>query len=107
MQLVSVSTPVAGTAEVHEMKMEGDVMRMRPAERIDLRPGEPLELKPGGLHLMLQELKRPLEAGTTVPLTLTLRDAKGVERRLDLQLPVALQAPGAAAPAAGMQMHKH
>ena len=106
MQLVGASTPVAAIADVHEMKMEGDVMHMRPAGTIALPAGKTLELKPGGYHLMLQDLKKPLEKGSTVPVTLVFRDARGRESRLELKLPVALQAPDA--PAAGMAMeHKH
>jgi copper(I)-binding protein len=105
-QLVAVTTPAAGKAEVHEMKMEGDVMRMRPAGPVDLAPGRPFDLKPGGYHVMLQELKAPLQAGSSVPLTLVFRNAQGVESRLDLRVPVAAQAPGAAG--AGVQPeHKH
>ncbi len=65
MQLVGVATPVAGVAEVHEMKMEGDVMKMRAVPALDLPAGRAVELKPGGYHLMLMELKQPLEAGST------------------------------------------
>lgn len=92
-KLVGASSPAAGTAEVHEMKMEGDVMRMRPAGAIDLPVGKPFELKPGGYHLMLQDLKGPLKAGSTVALTLVFRDAKGAETRKNLNVPVALAAP--------------
>ena len=105
-QLVGVSTPVAGTSEVHEMKMEGDVMRMRAVPKVDLAPGQPFDLKPGGFHLMLQDLKQPLVAGGTVPLTLLFRDAKGVESKLELKVPVAAHAPGAA-PGAPTGGHKH
>jgi hypothetical protein len=108
MRLVGVETPVAGDARVHEMKMEGDVMRMRPAGPIELVPGKALELKPGGYHVMLQDLKKPLETGSTVPLTLVLRNAKGVETRMDLRLPVAMQPPAGAPAMGGMTMdHKH
>jgi copper(I)-binding protein len=98
MQLVGVATPVAGTAEVHEMKMDGDVMRMRAVPKLDLPAGRTVELKPGGYHVMLMDLKQPLTPGSTVPLTLVLRDAKGMESKLELKVPVA------AAPAGG---HKH
>lgn len=106
MQLVGVSTPVAATAEVHEMKMEGEVMTMRPMAKLDLPAGRAVELTPSGRHLMLQDLKVPLAPGASVPVTLLLRDAKGVESKLELKLPVASQAPGAASggPTDG---HKH
>jgi copper(I)-binding protein len=106
MQIVGVSTPVAATAEVHEMKMEGDVMTMRPLARLDLPAGRTVELKPSGQHLMLQDLRQPLAPGAVVPLTLLLRDAKGVERKLELKLPVATRAPGAA-PGGPTDGHKH
>jgi hypothetical protein len=107
-QLVGVATPVAGSAAVHEMKMEGDVMRMRPAGPVDVPAGKTLELKPGGYHVMLQDLKKPLDNGSTVPLTLVFRNAKGVESRMDLRLPVATQPPAGAASTGGMTMdHKH
>ena len=92
LQLVRVSTPVAAVAEVHEMKLEGDIMKMRPAQ-LELPAGRAVELKPGGYHLMLQGLKQPLAAGSTVPLTLVFRDAKGAERKMDLQVPVRTTAP--------------
>ena len=70
--LVSASSPVAGTVELHTMRMEGDVMKMRAMERIDLPAGQSVKLAPGGLHLMLTDLKQPLKKGDTVPLTLVI-----------------------------------
>ena len=102
MQLVGASSPVAGIAEVHEMKMEGDVMRMRPAGPVDLPVGRAFELKPGGYHIMLQDLKKPLQAGANVPITLVFRSAKGVESRLEVHAPVALQPPAEAGATGGM-----
>jgi len=109
LQLVSVSSPVAGVAEVHEMKMEGDVMKMRAlTSGLDLPAGKAVELKPGGYHVMLMDLKPPLLKDTTVPLTLVFKDAKGVETKKELKVPVSQVAPaGAAAPAAGHGEHKH
>lgn len=102
-RLVGASSPAAGVTEVHEMKLDGDVMRMRAVPVLELPAGTAVELKPGGFHLMLLDLKAPLAKDSTVPLTLTFRDAKGVESKLDLTVPVAASAPGAA-PAHG---HKH
>ena len=106
LQLVRVSTPVAGVADVHEMKMEGDLMLMRSVDKLDLPAGRTVELKPGGYHLMLQDLKKPLPPGSTVALTLVLRDAKGIESKLELKLPVATRAPAAGA-AIPVQGRKH
>ncbi|ARV19069.1 hypothetical protein AEP_02141 [Curvibacter sp. AEP1-3] len=101
-KLVSVSSPVAGVAEVHEMKMEGDVMKMRAlAAGLDLPAGKPVELKPGGYHVMLMDLKLPLQKDTTIPLILTFKDAKGVETKKELKVPVSQTAPAGAA-AGGM-----
>lgn len=109
-KLVGVSSPVAGVAEVHEMKMDNDVMRMRAIPALDLPAGKTVALKPGGYHVMLMELKQALPPGGTVPLTLILRDAKGQESRVELKLPVAASMPGAGMPASGMpgaMQHKH
>ena len=97
-RLISVSTALAQSAEVHEMKMDGDVMRMRAIESLDLPKGVAVDLKPGGYHLMLQQLKAPLLKDTQVPITLVFKDAKGAESRLNLQVPVRMSAPGAAGP---------
>ena len=105
MTLVGVATPLAGVSEVHEMKMEGDLMKMRAVAALELPAGKTVELKPGGYHLMLMDLKRALPQGSTVPLTLLLRNAAGVESRLELKVPVGVRAPGAAAGAS--DSHKH
>jgi copper(I)-binding protein len=100
-KLVGVSSPVAGVAEVHEMKMDNDIMRMRAIPALDLPAGKTVALKPGGYHVMLMELKQALPAGSSVPLTLVFRDNKGVESKVALTLPVSGVAPAANA------MHKH
>ena len=103
--LVGVASPVAGVAEVHEMKMDGDVMRMRALPQgLPLPAGQPVALTPGGYHVMLMDLKATLPKDSTIPLTLTFKDAKGVESRVELKLTVATTAPGGAAAPAG---HKH
>jgi len=102
--LIGVSTPVAGVAEVHEMKMDGDVMRMRPLSKgLELPAGKAVQLKPGGYHLMLMDLKLPLQKDTTIPLTLTLQDSKGVQSTQDLRIPVLTAAP----PGPAEHLHKH
>jgi copper(I)-binding protein len=102
-RLLGGSSPLADAVEVHEMAMEGDVMRMRALERgLELPPGQSVELRPGGLHLMLTGLKQPLPAGSTLPLKLRFVDKDGREGTLELQVPVA-----AADPAAAAGGHKH
>ena len=92
-KLVGVSSPVAGVSEVHEMKMDNDVMKMRAIASLDLPAGKAVELKPGGYHVMLMDLKQPLLKDTKVPLTLMFKDAKGVQSKLELSLPVGAVAP--------------
>ena len=94
-RLVAASSPIAATVEIHEMRMEGDVMRMRAVAAVDLPAGSTVSLKPGGYHVMLMGLKRALVAGENVPLTLTLEDRDGKRSTLDVQAPVrALAGPG-------------
>jgi copper(I)-binding protein len=100
-KLVGVSSPVAGLAEIHEMKMEKDVMKMAALPNgLDLPAGKAVELKPGSYHVMLMDLKAPLTKDTTVPLTLTLQDAKGVKSNVELKVLVGMQPPM-------MQSHDH
>ena len=107
MRLVGASSPAAGVVEVHEMKMDGSIMRMRPVEGVDLPAQRAVELKPGGYHVMLMDLKAPLAAGSSVPLTLKFKDAKGADIGLTVDVPVSLTAPGTAAAAAPAHMHSH
>ena len=93
LQLVAVSSPAAGVAEIHEMKMEGNVMKMRALPALDLPAGQAVELKPGGHHLMLMDLKAPLAPNSSVSLTLTFKDAKGVQSQQQLSLPVSSGMP--------------
>jgi len=92
-RLVGLASPMAGVAEVHEMKMDGGVMKMRAVEGgLEIPAGKTVELKSGGYHVMLMDLKAALPRASTVPLTLVFRDTKGVESRLELKLPVAVSA---------------
>jgi periplasmic copper chaperone A len=105
-KLVGISTPAAGVAEVHEMKMEGDTMKMRELPGgLDLPAGQTVELKPGGYHVMMMDLKQALTKGSTVPMTLRFEDAKGQKTALDLKLPVG--APEGADAGAPAHQHKH
>ena len=92
-RLVGVQTPVANSAEVHEITMQGDVMAMRAIESLELPAGKAVELRPGGHHLMLLGLKQPLKAGETVALTLTVEGKDG--RRETIEVQAAVKALGA------------
>ncbi len=107
-QLVGASSPVAGVAEVHEMKMDGNIMKMRAVPVLDIPAGQTVELKSGGYHVMLMDLKSPLLKDSSVPLTLVFKDAKGVEEKVELNVPVATVAPGMKADAMPAMNHgKH
>ena len=87
-KLLSVSSPVAGVVEVHEMAMEGTTMRMRPVASLELPAGRTVELKPGGYHVMLMDLKQQLKTGETVPLTLVVEGKDGKRETLEVKAPV-------------------
>src|SRR5947209_3499926 len=75
-RLLSASMPLAGRGEVHEMSMQGGVMRMRQlAQGLIIEPGKSVELKPGGYHLMFLDMKGALKPGESVPVTLTFEKA--------------------------------
>lgn len=78
-RLVSVSTPVAGRVEIHESKVESNMMMMRElTEGLPLPAGQAVELKPGGNHIMLLAVANPLTEGQTIPLTLNFAAAEPV-----------------------------
>ena len=92
--LLSATSPVAGVVEIHEMKMDKDVMKMAALPNgLDLPAGKPVELKPGGYHIMLMELKQPLDLNAMVPMNLTFVNAKGQKTVQELKLPVRAMAP--------------
>ena len=81
-QLISASSPVSGEVQLHEMAMEGNVMKMRQVKDIPVPAGGAVELKPGGLHLMFMNIKAPLAAGETVPVKLKFAKAGEVEVKM-------------------------
>ena len=104
-KLVGATSSVAGVTEVHEMKMDNGVMKMKAVEGgLELPAGKATSLKPGGYHVMLMDLKLPLQKDTTIPLTLVFKDAKGVESKMELKVPVSQTAPGGGT---GMGGHQH
>jgi len=81
-QLISASSPAAGEVQLHEMTMEGNVMKMRQVKDIAVPANGAVELKPGGYHLMFLNLKGPFNAGQTVPVKLKFAKAGEVEVKL-------------------------
>ena len=76
-RLTGARSPVAGVVEVHEMKIDNGIMRMRPVGDLSITAGQSIELKSGGYHLMMMDLKRQLKAGETVALTLEFKAQDG------------------------------
>jgi copper(I)-binding protein len=74
-RLLSASSPIAASLELHETVREGDVMKMRPVPALPLASGQTVELKPGGYHLMAMGLKQPLKVGATFPVTLNFENS--------------------------------
>lgn len=98
-RLLSVTSAVVPRVEVHEMKMDGDVMRMREVKAISLPKGKTVSLEPGGFHLMLMNLKQPIAAGETIPLTLVV-ESGGKKQTVEVKAE-------ARAPGGGMHHHHH
>lgn len=94
--LVGAATPAAGIVEIHQMKLEGEVMKMRATESLALPAGQAVTFAPGGYHFMLMDLKAPFQAGTTFPLTVRFRDGKGAMKTLDVPVAVSVTPPAAA-----------
>jgi periplasmic copper chaperone A len=101
--LVSASSPAAKVVEIHEMAMDGGVMKMRAIDKLALPAGKPVQLKPGGYHVMLMDITAPLADGQTVPVTLTFVGKDGKKTTQEVKAPVRALTAAPAAPAA----HKH
>jgi copper(I)-binding protein len=97
-KLVEVRSPIAGRVEIHEMVMEQDTMKMRAVSSVELPQGKAVALGSGGYHVMLMELKQPVNAGDVVPLTLVFEGRDGARESMDIQ---------AAARALGADAHQH
>ncbi len=84
-KLVSASSPIAASVQVHEMTMNGNVMGMRPVPALALPAGKPVELKAGGYHMMLLGLQAPVKFGDVVPIRLVIEDASGKRQTVDVK----------------------
>ena len=114
LRLVEARSPAAGIVEIHEMRMENNVMKMNAVDGIALPAGKTVNLASGGYHVMMMDLKGQVKAGDTVPLTLVVEDKN--KKRQTIEVKAVARALGGAAPASGGQMggmpgmsgeHKH
>jgi copper(I)-binding protein len=85
-RLVAARSTTSAKVEIHEMKMDGNVMRMRELDKgLEIPPGATIELKPGGNHIMFMELKAPFAKDTRIPVTLVFEKAGSVDVELAVQ----------------------
>jgi copper(I)-binding protein len=98
----TVDAGVAQRVELHTMSMDGNMMRMREVDAIDVPVGKTVELAPGGMHLMFIGLKAPLKAGDSFPLTLKFQKAGEVKVDVKVEVP-----KEGAAPKPATHEHKH
>lgn len=87
-RLVGVSSPVAATAEMHRMDMQGETMKMRQVDSIELPAGKGVNLSSGTYHVMLVGLKRQLKEGDAVPLTLVVLGKDKRRETVTVKVPV-------------------
>jgi hypothetical protein len=91
-KLVAVSSPIAQSVQIHTMSMQGDVMKMREVDGVELKPASKIEMAPGhGYHLMMIGLRQPLKAGDKFPMTLTFEKAGKAEVSVVVAEPNAMQ----------------
>jgi len=86
--LIAAESPAAGAVEIHEMRIEGNVMRMRALPRLELPAGQAVDLKPGGYHIMLMNLKAPLKKGESVPIRLKFQCQDGKPQEVEVKAEV-------------------
>ena len=92
-RLVSARSTASGKVEIHEVRMDGNVMKMRELEKgLEIPAGATVMLKPGGYHIMFMGLKAPFAKDAKVPVTLVFEKAGSLDIALDVE------ALGAAAP---------
>ncbi|HJQ62766.1 MAG TPA: copper chaperone PCu(A)C [Burkholderiales bacterium] len=86
--LIGAKCAVAKSAQMHAMRVEDGVMKMRAVQRIALPARKTVKLAPGGLHIMLAGVARPLVENETIPLELTIETSGGVTSKLGVQVEV-------------------
>jgi copper(I)-binding protein len=87
-KLVAVASQAAQSVEIHSMSLEGGMMQMRRLEELRLPANEPVSLEPTGFHLMLLDLKKPLNRGEKLPLVLTFERENNSKQTLTVSADV-------------------
>jgi copper(I)-binding protein len=101
--LLSAASPLAGVVEVHSMKMEDGVMKMRALPKLDLPAGKAVKLQPGGNHIMLMDLRQQMKKGDVVPITLKV---EGKDKKVQT-IEIKAEVRDLATPAMMDHGHKH
>lgn len=101
--LLSAASPLAGVVEVHSMKMEDGVMKMRALPKLDLPAGKAVKLQPGGNHIMLMDLRQQMKKGDVVPITLKV---EGKDKKVQT-IEIKAEVRDLATPATMDHGHKH
>lgn len=101
-RIVALSSLIAGSASLHSMTQEDGVMKMRELDALPLPSGKIVKLSPGGYHIMLDSLKQSLEAGDSVPLSLTIKYADQHQEKIEIKVKVQSLSPNP-----NEQHHKH
>ncbi|QJC80143.1 copper chaperone PCu(A)C [Pseudomonas umsongensis] len=86
-KLLSVQSPVAKTVQVHQSSMKDDVMSMQQVESVALPAGKAVSFDPHGYHVMLMDLTGQIKEGDSVPLNLTVENAKGEKETIQVNAP--------------------
>ncbi len=90
-RLLKVSNPASRITELHTHTHEDGMMKMRQVAGIDIKAKGETVLQPGGLHIMMIDLKAPLQEGESVPLTLTFDDGSNLQVDAKVMRPSAAQ----------------
>ncbi|MEM1378113.1 MAG: copper chaperone PCu(A)C [Pseudomonadota bacterium] len=84
--LIAATAPFSANVELHEMAMDGDVMKMREIDGgIVIPAGESVKLMPGGLHVMFMGMQQQLNEGETYEGTLTFENAGTINVTLNVE----------------------
>jgi len=94
-KVIKIESDVSDVVEIHSMTMQNDIMRMRKIEVLELPAGRAVELTPGGIHLMLSGLKKPLNAGDVIVLSITVQNTDGTRATTKTSVAVGLNRPNA------------
>ncbi|MGD9784989.1 MAG: copper chaperone PCu(A)C [Hyphomicrobiaceae bacterium] len=104
--LISARSPAAGRAEIHISEKDGDVMRMRQIERLEIKAGQTLVFGPAGHHVMLVDLVKPLQEGDLIEIELNFAKAGKITLEATVE-PIGARGPHGMDHQPGHDAHKH